>query len=84
MEFNAEPYKHHFDLIFVDGSHAASYVRSDSEKALAMLAPGGLLLWHDYSPLMPGVWNTLNALHQSGTKLHHIRGTTLVAHRAQQ
>ncbi len=81
-EFDHEPYRGRFDLIFIDGGHAASYVRSDSEKALAMLAPGGLLLWHDYTPSMTGVWDTLNALHQSGVPLQHIRNTTLVAHRA--
>ena len=37
-----------YDLIFVDGSHAYSYVTSDTEKAISMLAPGGLVLWHDY------------------------------------
>lgn len=36
------------DLIFVDGSHAYSYVKSDSENALKMLAPNGIILWHDF------------------------------------
>jgi predicted O-methyltransferase YrrM len=37
-----------FDLIFIDGCHAESYVRSDSRNALEHLAPGGVIVWHDY------------------------------------
>ena len=37
-----------FDLVFIDGCHTYEYVRSDTENALAQLAPGGVLLWHDY------------------------------------
>jgi predicted O-methyltransferase YrrM len=34
-----------FDLIFVDGGHAHSYVKSDTEKAFKLLAPGGIIVW---------------------------------------
>lgn len=37
-----------FDLIFIDGNHHESYVRSDSENALRHLHKGGLIVWHDY------------------------------------
>jgi hypothetical protein len=79
--FDETPYRGRCDLIFVDGSHAASYVRSDTDKALRMLRPGGLLLWHDYSPHVPGVFATLNALARR-LPLVHLGGTTLVAYRA--
>jgi hypothetical protein len=46
--FDETPYLKQCDLIFVDGSHAYSYVKNDTEKALRMLREGGLLLWHDY------------------------------------
>jgi hypothetical protein len=36
------------DLVFVDGSHARSYVENDSKKALRMVKPGGAVVWHDY------------------------------------
>jgi predicted O-methyltransferase YrrM len=79
--FDEGPYVGRCDLIFVDGSHAASYVRSDTEKALRMLRPGGLLLWHDYSPHVPGVFDTLTDLARR-LPLMHLGGTTLVAYRA--
>ena len=83
--FDHHPFKGQFDLIFVDGSHARSYVESDSEKALQMLKPGGVILWHDYrgAHRSGGVFDALNAL---GTTLPlmHIEGTSLVAYRSPQ
>ena len=60
--FDANQFPQACDLIFVDGSHARSYVASDSEKALQMIKAGGLILWHDYrGPHRPsGVFETLN------------------------
>jgi predicted O-methyltransferase YrrM len=37
-----------FDLAFIDGCHAYDYVRSDTEKVLGVLRPGGIVAWHDY------------------------------------
>jgi predicted O-methyltransferase YrrM len=39
-----------FDLIFVDGSHRVEHVVEDSRLALELLAPGGIVVWHDYRP----------------------------------
>ena len=39
-----------FDLIFVDGSHRFEDVVEDSRLALVLLAPGGIVVWHDYRP----------------------------------
>lgn len=78
--FDAEPYSGTCDLVFVDGSHAYSYVVSDSAKARLMVRPGGLVLWHDYSPHCPGVFRALNELAKQ-LPLVHVTGTTLVAWR---
>ncbi|MGR4864398.1 O-methyltransferase [Caulobacter sp. LARHSG274] len=78
--FDETAYLEAFDLIFVDGAHTESYVRSDTQKALAMLAPGGWLVWHDYvGPRVPGVFKVLNALSRT-LPLVRIKGTTFVAH----
>ncbi|HEU5219741.1 MAG TPA: class I SAM-dependent methyltransferase [Gemmatimonadales bacterium] len=79
-EFDDAPYAASCDVVFVDGSHAHSYVVSDTAKALRMVRPGGLVLWHDYSPECPGVFRALNQL-SARLRLMHIQGTTLVAHR---
>ena len=39
-----------FDLIFVDGSHRLEHVLEDSQLALELVAPGGVVVWHDYRP----------------------------------
>lgn len=71
-----------YDLIFVDGSHAKSYVESDSRLAMRMVKPGGLVAWHDYrGPWRArGVWSTLNALARTH-ELRLIKGTSIVVWR---
>ena len=80
--FDEAPYAGKCDLIFVDGSHAYSYVMSDSRKALRMLAPGGVVLWHDYNgpERAADVYRALNEL-SAELPLVHLYGTTLVAYR---
>lgn len=71
-----------YDLIFIDGSHAYSYVQSDTNKALEMLAPGGIVLWHDYrGPRQTkGVYKSLNQLAEK-MPLRRISDTSLVYYR---
>jgi predicted O-methyltransferase YrrM len=70
------------DLIFIDGSHAYSYVMSDTEKALKMLKKGGIVLWHDYRGTReaPDVFRALNELAEK-LPIVHIAGTSLAAYR---
>jgi hypothetical protein len=83
-ELDSAAYAGHFDLIFIDGSHARSYVESDTGKALRMIRPGGLILWHDYMPYrdeVRGVFEFLN--HLSGQlPLRRVPSTRLVCYRA--
>lgn len=77
--FDPTPYRAAIDLIFVDGAHSYEYVQNDTLKALTMIRPGGLVIWHDYL-----VWNDvtdyLNSLSRT-LRLVHIKGTSLVVHR---
>ena len=81
-QFDESAYVDRYDLIFIDGSHAYSYVRSDTEKALRMCRPGGLILWHDYAGRQhaSGVYRALNELARR-LPLVHVAGTTFVAYR---
>lgn len=81
-DFDDGAHLERFDLIFVDGSHARSYVDSDSRKAIRMLKPGGIVLWHDYHGprRAPGVFQSLNQL-LGELPLRHLKGTSLVAYR---
>ncbi len=40
-----------FDSALIDGGHQPDVVASDTRKALKVLRPGGLILWHDFCPL---------------------------------
>jgi hypothetical protein len=72
------------DLVFVDGSHAFSYVMSDSRKALSMVTPGGLVIWHDYQPLRRAARDVCRALDQLAGELPLVRlnRTAFVVYRA--
>jgi predicted O-methyltransferase YrrM len=39
-----------FDTILIDGGHTPDVVENDTEKALRVLRPGGLCVWHDFCP----------------------------------
>jgi predicted O-methyltransferase YrrM len=81
-ELDITPYLDACDLIFVDGSHAYSYVANDSDKALRMVKPGGIIIWHDYRgpTRVGGVYRRLNEL-ATHLPLVHLFGTSLVAYR---
>lgn len=71
-------------LVFVDGSHAYDYVRKDTETAMRLVQPDGMIFWHDYG-VWPGVTQALDEL-ENGRHLGlvNIRGTSLVFWRAGQ
>ncbi len=49
LVFDFTPYEGRMDLVFVDGAHHYDAARSDSENALRMARPGGLVVWHDFA-----------------------------------
>ena len=51
--FDFSPYRSSIDFIFIDGSHSNECVKSDTENALRMIRPGGVIFWHDYMSLRP-------------------------------
>jgi predicted O-methyltransferase YrrM len=67
-----------FDLVFIDGCHSEPYVLSDSRNAIDHLAPGGVLIWHDYG-MIPAVSRVVDRLAREGTKMkiYALEGTRL-------
>ena len=67
-----------FDLAFIDGCHTEEYVRSDSENALRQLAPGGIIVWHDYG-MITDVSKVVDqfASQTQAMKVYAIEGTRL-------
>jgi len=69
------------DVVFVDAGHTYPYVKSDTENALSMLRPGGVILWHDYLQVLhPDVTQCLYEYRLAGLPIYHLRGTTLALH----
>ncbi len=80
--FDWSPYHGRAGLVFVDGSHAYDYARADTETALRLVGPRGMVIWHDYG-VWPGVTQALEELEASRhLGLVNIRGTSLVFWRA--
>lgn len=67
-----------FDLIFIDGCHHRAIVASDSRNALEQVAPGGLIVWHDYGQ-SKDVSDVVDQLANSHT-IRALRGTRLAVY----
>ena len=80
--FDESPYLGQCDLIFIDGSHTYSYIKSDTAKAMRMIKDNGIIIWHDYRPGSDpkDVTRYLNEL-SKGKELVHIDQTSLIAYR---
>jgi predicted O-methyltransferase YrrM len=65
-----------YDCIFVDGDHSYAAVMADTAEARKLLAPGGLLVWHDAANVAD-VDRALNELRAGGIPIRHISGTRL-------
>ena len=76
--FDESIYKNSIDFIFIDGGHDYKTVKSDTQKALTMLTKNGTIVWDDYSPHFPGVYNFLNNFTFHNSELFHVKGTSLV------
>jgi hypothetical protein len=58
---------------------------SDTANAFRMVAPGGIILWHDYQPLRRSVRDVCRTLDRLARtrRLVRLSRTTLVAYRAE-
>lgn len=76
--FDWSPYTGTAGLVFVDGSHAYDYAMADTETAFKLIAPGGIVIWHDYG-VWEGVTKALEELEEKRQLgLKKIYGTSLV------
>ncbi|PAW77229.1 MAG: hypothetical protein B9S32_12050 [Verrucomicrobia bacterium Tous-C9LFEB] len=82
LDWTETEYPATFDLILVDACHAYDFVKSDTEKALSKLRPGGLLLWHDFYPtvdMWPDVFTYVSEFAKTHSGVLNIKGTALAA-----
>lgn len=77
--FDPTPYRESMDYIFIDGDHSYQGVKNDTEKALQLLKPGGVIVWHDYAAKSPGVLEYLAEFSQE-RPLFRLRKTCLAVY----
>jgi predicted O-methyltransferase YrrM len=83
--FDFSPWYGKVDLVFVDGGHDYRTARSDTEKALRMVAPGGVIIWDNFAQY--GAYNdvtraVLDAI--PSEQVIQIEETELAVHRVAQ
>jgi hypothetical protein len=69
------------DLCLIDGGHSYECVKADTETALKILSPNGIIVWDDYSWFIDGVSQYLTELRKS-LPLYRIAGSQLVIYSA--
>lgn len=76
LTFDASPYERQFDLVLVDGGHEYAHGVADTKTALRVVAPGGVVLWDDFTPywhgLVRGICQVMN-----DRPLRRLAGTSL-------
>ena len=79
IKFDESKYLNKFDLIFIDGGHTYSIVKSDTEKSFKMINKDGIILWHDYVPGKRSAKNVVNYLNKISKekKILNIKNTSL-------
>jgi predicted O-methyltransferase YrrM len=68
-----------YDLAFIDAAHDYESVSADAERAIGLLAPGGLLAFHDYKhPSHGGIERVVDELLLDGGELISVHETVAV------
>ena len=79
LDFDEKQLMNKVDLIFIDGGHTYSVVKNDTEKSLNMIAPKGIILWHDYVPGKKSSRDVVKYLEEIAIKkkIFHIKNTSI-------
>ena len=79
LNFDHSKYLNQMDLIFIDGGHTYSIVKSDSEKSFKMIKPNGIILWHDYVPGKTSAKDIVKYINEisKSKKIYRIKNTSL-------
>ena len=79
LDFDETQYNNFFDLIFIDGGHTYSVVKSDTQKAFKMINKNGIILWHDYVPGKTSAKDVVKLINEISQekKIYNIKDTSL-------
>ena len=79
LELDVKKFEKKMDLIFIDGGHTYSVVKSDTEKAFKMLNSKGIILWHDYVPGKKSSKDVVKYINEISNNIiiKHIKNTSI-------
>jgi len=80
--FDFSPYAGRVDLVFIDGDYRYDAVKHDTAEALRMLTPGGVIVWDDCHPSVPGVVQCVEEFAQS-RPVYRISRTRFAVYRSE-
>jgi predicted O-methyltransferase YrrM len=83
LAFDPPAFLANSDLCFIDGGHSYECIKADTETALKILSPNGVIVWDDYTWFIDGVSEYLTEL-RATLPLHRIAGSQLVLYRRSQ
>ena len=83
LTFTPPDYLANTDLCFIDGGHSYECIKADTEIALKILSPNGVIVWDDYTWFVDGVSEYLMELGRS-LPLYRIAGSQLVIYSRNQ
>ena len=82
MKMDASEFIRNADFCFVDGGHSYECIKADTENALKVLSPNGVIVWDDYTWFVEGVSRYLRELSKV-LPLKRIAGSQYVIYRRQ-
>lgn len=77
--FDPTPHAGRFDLVLVDGAHDHEHGLADTATALRLVAPGGVVLFDDFTPYWHGLVRGITTA-MRGRHLARVAGTALGVH----
>jgi len=83
LTFDPPAFLANTDLSFIDGGHSYECIKADTETALKILSPSGVIVWDDYAWFIEGVSQYLTELRNT-LPLYRIAGSQLVICRRDQ
>jgi predicted O-methyltransferase YrrM len=83
LTFDPPAFLANTDLCYIDGGHSYECIKADTETALKILSPNGVIVWDDYTWFIDGVSEYLTELRKT-LPLHRIAGSQLVLYRRNQ
>ncbi len=77
-DFDSASFEKAIDFCFIDAGHTYENVCRDTQNAMRMVRPGGMIFWHDYSRWWPGVQRCLDDLSRT-LPVFRVENTSLAA-----